>query len=137
MVGPHWDKETTKLVIGWFGSNFSFNSFFKRCSGNKCIIDGFLGGFMWWSLGSNPDWLVKHNFDWSNAMWHIDICHLSFAMWDLDIDHQYYAMWHIDICHLSFAMWHLDINHPSFATWHLYINHPSSATWHLNIDHPS
>jgi hypothetical protein len=29
MVGPHWDKETTKLAIGWFGSKFSINGYFK------------------------------------------------------------------------------------------------------------
>jgi len=55
VVGPHWDKETTKLAIGWFGSKFSVNGFFLRCPSNMCIINGFMGGFMWWSLGSNPD----------------------------------------------------------------------------------
>jgi hypothetical protein len=28
MVGPQWDKETTELMIGWFGS-IVFNVFFK------------------------------------------------------------------------------------------------------------
>jgi hypothetical protein len=46
MVGLHWDKETSKLAIGWFGSKKQFNGFSLRYLGNKCIINGFMGGFM-------------------------------------------------------------------------------------------
>ncbi len=54
MVGPQWDKETTELVIGWFGLKKNL-MFLLRCSDNKCIISGSMGGFVWWSLRSNLD----------------------------------------------------------------------------------
>ncbi len=52
MVGPKWDKETTKLAIGQIGLIY-FLMFFLRYLGNKCIINGFMDGFMRWSLRSN------------------------------------------------------------------------------------
>jgi len=29
MVGPKWDKEKTKLAIGWFGSKKQFDGFLQ------------------------------------------------------------------------------------------------------------